>query len=62
MNGARRRLKRAYFGQRVREAEGDMRASWEVLREVIGRVKGEGEGCPVAILQRTGWGLRIGGV
>ena len=40
VNGARQRFKRAFFGQRVREAEEEMRASWEVLREVIGRGKG----------------------
>ena len=36
VNRARRRLRRAYFEQMVSEAEGDARASWEVLREVIG--------------------------
>ena len=40
VNRARRRLRRAYFEQRVREAEGDARASWEVLREVIGWGRG----------------------
>ena len=30
----RRRLRQAYFDERVSEAEGDARASWEVQREV----------------------------
>ena len=31
------RLKRAYFNQRINEVVGDMRATWEVLAEVLGR-------------------------
>ena len=40
VNKARLRLRRAYFEQRVREMEGNARASWEFLREVIGRGRG----------------------
>ena len=57
MNRARRRLKRAYFDQRVREAEGDARASWEVLREVIGRGRGNRGGVPCGYFERGGEGV-----
>ena len=40
VNWASHKLKRASFGQRVREEEGDMRVGWEVLREVIGQGRG----------------------
>ena len=55
VNRARRRLRRAYFEQRVREAEGDARASWEVLREVIGRGRGNGGGLWL-FREGRGWG------
>ena len=49
---SRHRLKRTYFDQRVREAEGDARASWEVLREVIGRGKGNRGGGPCGYFEK----------
>ena len=56
VNGARWTLKRAYFDQRVREAESDMRASWEVLREVIGRSKGKNGWVPCGYFRKDGVG------
>ena len=61
VNGARRRLKRVYFNQRVREAEGDMRASWEVLREVIGRGKGRKGWAPCGYFRKDGVGVTDSG-
>ena len=57
VNGARRRLKRVYFGQRVREAEWDLRASWEVLREVIGWGKGRKGWVPCGYFRKDGMGV-----
>ena len=54
VNGARRRLKQAYFGQRLREAEGDVSASWKVLREVIGRHGGNSGVVPCGYFRKDG--------
>ena len=35
VNRTRQRLQRAYFDQRLGEIRGDLRATWEVLREVL---------------------------
>jgi hypothetical protein len=42
VNRTRRRLRRAYFSQRLDERVGDARATWEVLGEVLdgGKMKG----------------------
>ena len=40
VNRMRQRLKRAYFAQRMDEIQGDLRATWEVLNELLrGRVR-----------------------
>ena len=38
----RRRLKREYFGRRLGEIEGDLRATWGVLGEVSRGRRGRG--------------------
>ena len=46
VNRMRRRLKREYFGQRLGEIAGDLRATWGVLGEEIrGRRGREGAAC-----------------
>ena len=42
VNRLRRRLKRDYFDQRLGEIKGDLRATWEVLGEVLRGRKGKG--------------------
>ena len=42
VNSMRRRLKREYFDQRMGEVVGDLRATWEVLGEVLRGRKGGG--------------------
>ena len=44
VNRLRRKLKREYFGQRLGEIGGDMRATWEVLGEVLRGRRGKGKG------------------
>ena len=61
VNDARRWLRRTYFDQRVREAEGDARASWEVLREVIGRGKGRKGWAPCGYFRKDGVGVTDSG-
>ena len=41
----------------MREAKGDARASWEVLREVIGRGRGNRGGAPCGYFERGGEGV-----
>jgi hypothetical protein len=36
VNKTRRRLRKAYFSQRLEEVMGDARSTWEVLGEVLG--------------------------
>ena len=43
VNRMRRRLKREYFDQRMGEIEGDLRATWGVLGEVLRGRKGRSE-------------------
>ena len=46
VNRMRRRLKREYFGRRLGEIAGDLRATWGVLGEVLrGRRGREGPVC-----------------
>ena len=45
VNRMRQRLKRAYFSQRMEEIQGDLRATWEVLNELLrGRSRQDGGG------------------
>ena len=60
VNRTRQRLKRAYFDQRMGEIGGDLRATWEVLGEVL-RGKGRGKGAPCRYLERDGVGVTEGG-
>ena len=39
VNRTRQRLKRAYFHEKIEEAKGDLKTTWEVLGEVINRRK-----------------------
>ena len=50
----RRRLKRDYFNQRLGEIEGDARATWEVLGEVIRGRRGRGHGAPCGYFKGQG--------
>ena len=55
VNKMRRRLKREYFGQRLGEIAGDLRATWGVLGEVLrGRRGREGAVCRYFQNGRTG--------
>jgi predicted RNA-binding protein with EMAP domain len=42
VNRTRRRLRRAYFSQRLEDKMGDAKATWEVLGEVLGGKKKRG--------------------
>ena len=53
VNRMRKRLKREYFNQRLEGIEGDLRATWEVLGEVLRGRKGRGS-CLAATLKRRG--------
>ena len=53
VNRLRRKLKREYFDQRMGEISGDLRATWEVLGEVLRGRRGGG-GLRVGILNGTG--------
>jgi hypothetical protein len=55
VNRTRRRLRRAYFSQRLEERVGEARATWEVLGEVGGGKK-KGARWGAGFLGRTGWG------
>ena len=50
----RQRLKRAYFNQRLGEIGGDLRATWEVLGEVLRGRKGQGKGAPCRYFLKEG--------
>jgi hypothetical protein len=56
VNRTRRRLRKAYFSQRLDERVGDARATWEVLGEVLGGGKKKGVRWSAGFLGRTGWG------
>ena len=45
VNKMRRRLKKEYFDQRMGEIRGDLKATWEVLGEVLRGRKGKGGLC-----------------
>jgi hypothetical protein len=55
VNRSRRRLRRAYFSRRLKEREGDARATWEVLGEVLVVERRRGVRWGVGFLGRTGW-------
>ena len=56
----RRRLKMAYFDQRLGDIEGDLRATWEVLGEVIRGRRGKGRGGLAGILTKGELGSQMG--
>ena len=57
VNSTRRRLKRAYFDQRLAEIRGDMKATWGVLGELLRGKRGRrGGGRLVGILRKMGQG------
>ena len=49
VNRMRGRLKREYFAQRLEGIKGDLRATWEVLGEVLRGHKGKGGQCVVTL-------------
>jgi hypothetical protein len=56
VNKTRKRLRKAYFSQRIEERVSDARVTWEVLGEVLGGRKKEGKvGC--GLFSREGVGL-----
>ena len=57
VNRARHRLKWAYFDQQVREVEGDAKATWEVLRGVIGWGWGNKGMGPCGYFEKGGEGV-----
>ena len=59
VNRMRQRLKRAYFDQRMGEIRGDLRATWEVLGEVIRGRRGRGSGV-CGYFEKDGRGLTDG--
>jgi hypothetical protein len=56
VNRTGRRLRRAYFSQRLHGKMGDARAVWEVLGEVLGGKKKRGVRWGVGSLERKRWG------
>ena len=60
VNRMRRRLKRAYFDQRLGEIEGDLRATWEVLGEVLRGRRGKSRGGACQYFNQGGLGLQTG--
>ena len=60
VNRTRQRLKRAYFDQKLGEISGDLRATWEVLGEVIrGRCR-RGGGATCGYFEKDGLGVTDG--
>ena len=60
VNKMRRRLKREYFDQRLEGIGGDMRATWEVLGEVLRGKKGKGGGALCGYFNGEGGGVTDG--
>ena len=60
VNRMRRRLKREYFDQRLGEIGGDMRATWEVLGEVLRGRRGRGNGAACGYFKGEGVGVTDG--
>ena len=60
VNRLRRKLKREYFDQRLGEISGDMRATWEVLGEVIRGRRGRGNGAACGYFKGEGVGITDG--
>ena len=54
VNSTRRKLKRAYFLQRVEEKVGDLRATWEVLGEVLRGRRGRKTGATCGYFSKDG--------
>ena len=50
----RRRLKREYFDQRLGEIGGDLKATWEVLGEVLRGKRGKGKGAACRYFEAGG--------
>ena len=61
VNRVRRRLKREYFDRRLGEITGDLRATWEVLGEVLRGRKGRARGVPCRYFDKDGVGVTDGG-
>jgi hypothetical protein len=57
VNRTRKRLRKAYFSQRLEERVGDARATWEVLGEVLGRRKTKGGKVGCGFFRKDGVGL-----
>ena len=60
VNRMRQRLKRAYFGQRMGEIQGDLRATWEVLNELIRGRSRQGRGGTCRYFEKDGVGMTDG--
>ena len=56
----RQRLKRAYFDQRMGEIQGDLRATWEVLNEVMRGRTGRSGGVGCRYFEKDGVGVTDG--
>ena len=57
----RRSLKRAYFDQRLGEIRGDLRATWEVLGELLRGRRGGNTGVPCGYFGKDGGAVTEGG-
>ena len=60
VNRTRRRLKRAYFDQRFEDIQGDLRATWEVLGEVLRGRRGRRTGATCGYFNKDGVGVTEG--
>ena len=60
VNRTRRRLKKAYFDQRFKDIQGDLRATWEVLGEVLRGRRGRRTGATCGYFQKDGVGVTEG--
>ena len=60
VNKMRRKLKREYFDQRLGEIGGDMKATWEVLGEVLRGRRGKGKGPVCRYFNGEGGGVTDG--
>ena len=60
VNAARRRLKRAYFAQRMEDIKGDLRGTWEVLGELLRGRKDKRGGSTCKYFVKNGVGVTDG--
>ena len=60
INRTRQRLKRAYFHEKIEEAKGDLKTTWEVLGEVLNRRKCKRGAATCRYFEKDGVGITDG--